>query len=328
MAILTSSPAANAADSSTSLGTDQRGVTRPQNGGYDIGAYEARPPDFFFSAVDPIAADVGGSESTTVSVNSFEYFNSAVALSVLDQPPGVTISLSASSVTPPFNGSASSTLSVKLPATLTAGSYGLQITGTSSSPSLTHSTGTMIVVTPTTGGIKNVISSFLTTGAIDKSGIATSLASKLTTAQTYITASDNQTAVNVLGALFNEVNAQSGKHISASAAAALIADTQALETSLGANLRPDPVLGYVTNSSNGALAGVTVSVLNSAKAVVATTATDSTGLYFFPLTNNWTLGAGYTVKATLPKGYKSSTPASQSFTWRSAAVSLNSVVLN
>jgi len=329
MAILTTSPAANAADSGTSLSTDQRGVTRPQNGGYDIGAYEARKPEFFFSPINDIAADVGGSGSTTVTVNSFEYFNSAVALTVLDQPPGVTISLSASSVTPPFNGSASSTLSVKLPATVTAGSYGLLITGTSSSPSLTHSTGTMIVVTPTTGGIKNVISSFLTTGAIDKSGIATSLASKLTTAKTYISAGDSQTAVNVLGALLNEVNAQSGKHISASAAAALVTDTQALETSLGTNLRPDPVLGCVVgNSSNGAIAGVTVSVVNSANAVVATTTTDSTGLYFFPLTRNWTLGAGYTVKVALPKGYKSSTPASQAFTWQANEATLRNFVLN
>jgi hypothetical protein len=328
MAILSTSPATNAADSSTSLATDQRGVTRPQNGGDDIGAYEARSPDFFFSTVDPIAADVGGSGSTTVTVDSFEYFNSAVALTVLDQPPGVTTSLSASSVTPPFNSSASSILSVKFPATLTAGSYGLLITGTSSSPSLTHSTGTMIVVTPTTGGIKNVINSFLTTGAIDRSGIATSLASKLTTAQTYITAGDHQTAVNVLGALLNEVNGQSGKHISASAAAVLITDTQALETSLGANLRPDPVLGYIGNSSNGAIAGVTVSVLNSANAVVASTTSDSTGLYFFPLTRNWTLGAGYTVKVTLPKGYKSSTPASQAFTWQANEATLRNFVLN
>jgi hypothetical protein len=35
------SPAANSADSATSLSTDQRGVTRPQGGRYDIGAFEA-----------------------------------------------------------------------------------------------------------------------------------------------------------------------------------------------------------------------------------------------------------------------------------------------
>jgi len=88
------------------------------------------------------------------------------------------------------------------------------------------------------------------------------------------------------------------------------------------------VLGYVASSSNGAIAGVTVSVLNSTNSVVATTTSDSSGLYFFPLTRNLTLGAGYTVKVTLPKGYKSSTPASQAFTWQANEVTLRNFVLN
>jgi hypothetical protein len=328
MAILTTSPAANAADSGTSLSTDQRGVTRPQNGGYDIGAYEARSPDFFFSTMTPIATDVGGSGSALVTVNSFEYFNSTVALSLSYPASFGELSLSPTSVTPPYNGSASSTLNFKLAASTPAGTYTEIATVLGTSSPLSHDIKITIVVTPTTGGIKNVISSFLATGAIDKSGIATSLTSKLSTAQTYISAGDNQTAVNVLSALTNEVNAQSGKHISATAAAALITDTQALETSLGANLRPDPVLGYITNSSNGAIAGVTVSVLNSANAVVATTTSDGTGLYFFPLTRNWTLGAGYTVKVTPPKGYKSPTPVSQAFTWQANEPTLRNFVLN
>jgi CSLREA domain-containing protein len=44
MAISTSSSAFNAADPTTSLATDQRGVDRPQDGGFDIGAYEACAP--------------------------------------------------------------------------------------------------------------------------------------------------------------------------------------------------------------------------------------------------------------------------------------------
>lgn len=42
MAIFPSSPAFNSADPATSLPTDQRGVARPQLGGFDIGAFEAR----------------------------------------------------------------------------------------------------------------------------------------------------------------------------------------------------------------------------------------------------------------------------------------------
>ena len=40
-AILRGSPAINTADSASSLPTDQRGVVRPQSGGFDIGAFEA-----------------------------------------------------------------------------------------------------------------------------------------------------------------------------------------------------------------------------------------------------------------------------------------------
>jgi uncharacterized repeat protein (TIGR02543 family) len=40
MAITSTSPAFNKADGATSLSTDQRGVTRPQGDGFDIGAYE------------------------------------------------------------------------------------------------------------------------------------------------------------------------------------------------------------------------------------------------------------------------------------------------
>jgi hypothetical protein len=326
MAILTSSPAADAADSATTVATDQRGVTRPQNGRYDIGAYEARPPDFFFSTVNNILVDVGGSGSTTVTVNSFEYFNAPVTLALSTPPTGVSVSFSANPVTPPYNASASSTLSVNLGPTVTAGSYTPTVTGTSSP--LTHAVLASIVVTPTTAGIANVIGSFLTTGAIDKFGIANALTSKLSTAQSFISAGDNQTAVNILDALINQLNAQSGKHISASAATVLITDTQALQASLGANLRPDPLMGYVLNSGNAPIGGATVNVLNSSNTVVDIATTDGTGFYLFPLTKGWTLGGSYTVKVTLPKGYKTSTPASQTFTWQAAQLILINSVLN
>ena len=44
MAIVPDSPAFNTADNSTSLLLDQRGVSRPQLGGFDIGAFEVRSP--------------------------------------------------------------------------------------------------------------------------------------------------------------------------------------------------------------------------------------------------------------------------------------------
>jgi len=326
MAILLSSPAAGAADSGTSLSPDQRGVTRPQNGRYDIGAYEARQPDFSFADIKPIPVDVGSSGSTAVAVNSFEYFNAPVTLAVPTPPTGVTVSFSANPITPPYNGSAASTLSVSLGPDVAAGSYTPAITGTSSP--LTHSIVASIIVTPTTAGITNVIGRFLSSGAIDNYGIANALTNKLSTAQSFISAGDNQTAINVLQALLNQLNAQSGKHIAPSAASVLISDTQALQTSVGANLRADPFMGYVLTSNNAAIAGVTVNVLDSSNTVVAAATTDGSGFYFFPLTRSFTLGSAYSVKVTPPSGYKTSTPALQKVTWQATQVVLTNFVLN
>jgi hypothetical protein len=324
MAILPSSPAADAADTDTFLATDQRGVDRPQHGAPDIGAYEARPPDFTISDIPNISVDIGGSASGTVNVNSIDYFNAAVALVASYPSASLTATLNPTSVTPPSNGSASSSLGIKLAATTTAGTYDVTIQGSSSS--FTHLVGALVIVTATPKGMMNVINSFLTTGAIDKSGIASALTSKLSVAQTFITAGDNQTATNVLQALLNQLNAQSGKHINASSASALITDTQALQAGLG-NLTPNPLLGFVVNSSSG-IGGATVSVLNASNSVVATAITDSTGFYFFPLTRTFSLGSGYTVKVTLPKGYKSSSPASQKFSWQGSQIILSNSLLN
>jgi hypothetical protein len=332
MAILLSSPAAGAADSGTSLSTDQRGVPRPPAGrdAFDIGAYEARPPDFFFSTVNNIVVDLGGSGSTTVIVNSFEYFSAPVTLTM--EPnlgSGFTITASPDPIVPPYNGSASSIWTVKVAPSVPAGSYPFTITGIDDDDhSITHSFPTAVIVKPTTAGIANVIASFLTSGAIDKSGIANALTTKLSTAQSFISAGDNQTAVNILDALINQLNAQNGKHLTASAASVLSTDSEALQTSLNPNLRPDPVMGYVLNSSNVPIAGATVNVLDASNAVIAAATTDGTGFYFFPLTRNLTLGSAYTVKVALPKGYKSSTPASQKFTWQAAQLILISSVLN
>jgi hypothetical protein len=235
MAILTDSPAHDMGVSGmptifADLFTDQRGVTRPQGSGFDIGAYEARPANFFFSPVPTISTVVGATASVSVTVNSFEYFNSPVTLAIPTPPTGIKVSFSPNPVTPPFNGSVSSTLKVTLGPTVTAGSYTPIVEGTSSS--LMHSIAANIVVKATAAGITNVIADFVGTGDIDNHGVSNSLTKKLSAAQTAIGAGDKQTAVSILDALLNELRAQSGKHITPSAAAVLMTDTQALETSL------------------------------------------------------------------------------------------------
>jgi len=70
-------------------------------------------------------------------------------------------------------------------------------------------------------------------------------------------------------------------------------------------------------------------LLDAANNVVASTATDQTGFYFFAQTNTLTVGTNYTVSVTtIPKPYTTSSPASQSFTWSAAQVSLGNFVLN
>lgn len=130
----------------------------------------------------------------------------------------------------------------------------------------------------------------------------------------------------MLQALLNQLNAQSGKHINPSAAGALITDTQSVQASLGA-LRPNPLIGYVANSSSS-ISGATVNVFNASHAIVASAVTDDTGFYFFPLTRAFSLGAGYSVNVVLPKGYKKSTPASQTFTWQGSEITFSNFVLN
>ena len=205
-------------------------MTRPQGSGFDIGAYEARPSNFSFSTIPSIAVDVGATASVVVTVNSFEYFNSPVTLAVSTPTSGVTVSFSANPITPPFNGSVSSTLTVSLAPTVAAGSYTPMVEGTSSP--LAHTIAATIVVKPTTGGIMNVIADFVGSGDIDNSGISTSLTKKLSGAQTSISIGDAQRAASVLDTLLNELRAQSGKHITAAAASVLIADTHALRAGL------------------------------------------------------------------------------------------------
>jgi hypothetical protein len=330
MAILTSSPAFNAADGGTSLATDQRGVVRPQITGFDIGAYEARPPIFSLFNNPTISAVIGSLGSTTVTARSIEYFNAPVTLSVPEVPSGFSVSFSANPITPPFNGSASSTATITLAPTVAAGSYQLSVTGTS--PGFTGFTQTTtpanVVVSVTTGALANVIRSFLVTGAINNLEVANDLTRKLSAAQTQITAGRPQTAINILGAVVYQLQEQRGKHITASADAVLIIDTQALLQSLGPRMKPYPVMGSVVNSSNAPMAGLTLNILDASKSVVATASTDDTGFYYFPVVDGWTLGAGYTVKVTLPKGYKTSIPASQTFTWNATQMTLGNFGLN
>jgi len=108
-------------------------------------------PDFTISA-SPASQSVtqGGSTSYTTTVTSVNGFSSATTLSVSGLPTGAAGSFSPNPVTPPANGSSSSTLAVTTSTSTPAGTYTLTITGTSGA--LSHGTTVTLVVNPTGGG--------------------------------------------------------------------------------------------------------------------------------------------------------------------------------
>ena len=83
-----------------------------------------------------------------------------------------------------------------------------------------------IIVTP--DSIKNDVKQFLAAGKIKNNGIANSLLAKLDAAAKARTGGNCGTAANIYGAFINELNAQSGKGVDATAAAIMIADAQYL----------------------------------------------------------------------------------------------------
>jgi hypothetical protein len=108
----------------------------------------ASGPDFNLSA-SPASQTVlqGNSTTYTATVTSLNGFNSAVSLTVSGCPANTTCTLNPKSVTPPANGTATSTLTVQTTSTTPLGTYTLTITGTSGS--LTHKTMvTLVVVQP------------------------------------------------------------------------------------------------------------------------------------------------------------------------------------
>ena len=107
-------------------------------------------------------------------------------------------------------------------------------------------------VQTTIAGVKDVVNLDLGLGAIDISGIATSLLSKLSAAQTSQTGGQLQTEINILDATLIEIKAQAGKHIKTSWTdgsgqaynpdAVLATDVTSLMAIASTNLIPNPVI--------------------------------------------------------------------------------------
>ena len=288
-------------------------------------------PDFTLTATSPVNGTPDSTETSTVNVGSLFGFSSPVTLSTSAPPSGVTTSFSSNPVTPPSGGSTSSTLTIHISASVTPSTFSLTVTGTSGA--LTHSTVVTVNVTAAPGPVAAVISDMTAAACIDNSGISGALTNKLTAAQSSISAGDAQTAINTLTALKNQIQAQAGKHITASCSmggvvfnppTTLLMDVQGIINNLRTSNIADPITGYVVNSANLGVPGAVVSILDSNGNTLATATTDITGFYYFPTTGVLTAGSNYAIAVSgLPSGFTTSTPASQLFAWQGTGLAFN-----
>ena len=114
-----------------------------------IFAVGAGTPGFSVSASpSSVSVQQGTNATSTVTVTSQNGFNSATTLSASALPSGVTAAFSTNPVTPPANGSATSTLTFTASSTATTGTSAVTITGTSGTTTAT----TTISLTVTTAG--------------------------------------------------------------------------------------------------------------------------------------------------------------------------------
>lgn len=117
--------------------------------------------------------------------------------------------------------------SIKLLTELTLGAHTFSIKATDNLGNAASTSVTFtIVVTP--DSIKDDVQQFLQSGAINNHGNANSLLAKLDSAANARARGQCSTAANIYGAFISELQAQSGKHVDAAAAAIMIADAQYL----------------------------------------------------------------------------------------------------
>lgn len=96
-----------------------------------------------------VAVTQGGTGTSTVTITSQNSFNSATTLSATGLPTGVTAAFAPNPVTPPANGSITSTLTFTASPSATVGTATVTVTGTSGT--LTHSTTISLTVNSSVG---------------------------------------------------------------------------------------------------------------------------------------------------------------------------------
>src|ERR1700683_1831107 len=129
----------------------------------------ASSPNFTIAASpSSLTVTQGSSGASTITITSTGGFNSATTLSASGLPSGVTATFSTNPVTPPANGSATSTLTLTASSSATVGTATVTITGTSGST--THSTTIALTVNASTGTANFTLSLSPSSFTVDERG--------------------------------------------------------------------------------------------------------------------------------------------------------------
>ncbi len=145
---LTASSTATTGTSTVTITGTSGSLTATTNVALTVSA--TATPNFTIGA-SPASVTVtqGANGTSTITITSTGGFNSATTLSATGLPTGVTAAFSTNPVTPPANGSATSTLTLTASASATVGAATVTITGTSGST--THSTTIALTVNASSG---------------------------------------------------------------------------------------------------------------------------------------------------------------------------------
>ena len=302
-------------------------------------------PRAFSLAASPTLTSVAGSTTATVTVTSESGFDGSVTITLAGDrnggplPSGFTATLGDShtlstqlQLTP---GQASNVIvHVDVAPFVRPGSYTLWLSGTPD-PLGVGQIPLVVTVRADAASLFAVVLALESAGAIDQ-GIVDALESKLTAVEIAEQLGDRQAAANTLAALVNEVEAQRGKHIAPTAtiggetfdpSVVLLADARDAIATLKA-AAANTIVGYVTDSSGREVRDASVVLVDASNTVVATVSTDSTGFYYFAMTDTLVPGAKYSVRVDpLPRGFTTVGPSVQFFTWASAPVTLGTFVV-
>jgi hypothetical protein len=314
------------------LPEDQRGRSRPQGIGFDIGAVEVEA-DFALSAVTPLDTTPGETIQTTITATSIDLLDTLVQLGLAaGAPPGFTVTFADTSLELAAGGTASTVADVKVGAGVTSGVYSFVVRG--STGLRERDAGVTVNVATTSASMARTIDTLRTAGCINSKGVAFAFKALLGIAKSLRDRGRERASSNILWVLSRVIEAQSGRHVVSSCEVdgqtidpgdVLIAGVQDLLLAQ-ATATPNPVTGSVMKSGLE-VAGATVRLFLGKK-LIASSMTDDTGFYYFTDTSQLTRGATYTVMVTgLPKGWKLPKNPVGSFKWDGSAVALGTAVL-